>query len=631
MGLTPLFIGLLLFPWISAMLIAAFSKILTRLLSSFSILLSFIQFIGLIYFIYQLQGNPHAIHLPWFSLGDSVFRASFEASSSSQIVAILVATVAFFVQLFSSSYLKDEPHLARYYLYLHLFAAAMYALLFADQIWIFYASWEMVGACSYLLISFWYQKEVAIKAAKKAFLLNRFGDIGLLIGLIGLSIHFDTMEFSSMQIGSVGPAPIAIGLALLAGAIGKSAQFPLMSWLPDAMEGPTPASALIHAATMVAAGVYLGIKIYPFTGEDTHLFMAAIGAISLVSGAIFALFQHDIKKALAYSTISQLGLMWMGMGSDASLWHLVVHGIFKAGLFLAAGSVIHYLHHQKSSHHLDAQSLNQMGGLRKQLPWTALGYGVFAASLMGLPFTNGFFSKENLAGFLWENAQNSPFYPIYWTLLACLAIGMLLSNWYISRQFYLIFMGENRAKLAWEKSSKWDLSQHIPVIILALLSLFFWTSWNPIHTQESSILNWFQIKTIEVPSFWLIITAISWVLGLSLTWFSRHWIPTKNYQFLTAFWPSIFQFIPWKARWTHRIDILILDKFLVWLAQLQVVTGHIIAWMDQSLVDGLLVGFSTKMSQVSGQFLSKWQSGKVQQYWILVFLTFGLFLLYVWM
>ncbi|WP_406749686.1 NADH-quinone oxidoreductase subunit 5 family protein [Aquirufa salirivi] len=613
------------------MLIAVFSRILTSLLSSFSVLLAFIQFIGLIYFIFQLQGNHHAIHLTWFSLGDTVFRASFEASSSSQLVALLVAIVAFFVQIFSSSYLKDEPNLARYYLYLHLFAAAMYALLFADQIWIFYASWEMVGACSYLLISFWHQKEVAIKAAKKAFLLNRFGDIGLLIGLIGLSIHFDTMEFSSMQIGSVGPAPITIGIALLVGAIGKSAQFPLMSWLPDAMEGPTPASALIHAATMVAAGVYLGIKIYPFTGEDTHLFMAVIGAISLISGAVFALFQHDIKKALAYSTISQLGLMWMGMGSDASLLHLVVHGIFKAGLFLAAGSVIHYLHHQKSSHHLDAQSLNQMGGLRKQLPWTALGYGVFAASLMGLPFTNGFFSKENLAGLLWENAQNSPFYPIYWTLLACLAVGMLLSNWYISRQFYLIFLGENRAKLALEKSSKWDLSQQIPVILLALLSLFFWTSWNPIHTQESSILNWFQIKTLEVPSFWLIITAISWVLGLSLTWFSRHWIPSKNYQFLTAFWPSLFRFFPWKARWTHIIDSFLLDRLLIWMAQWQVVAGHIVAWIDQSIVDGMLVGFSTKMSQFSGQFLSKWQSGKVQQYWILVFLTFGLFLLYVWM
>ncbi|WP_459470248.1 NADH-quinone oxidoreductase subunit 5 family protein [Aquirufa beregesia] len=631
MGLTPLFIGLLLFPWISAMLIAVFSRIPKSFLSTFSILLSFIQFIGLIYFIFQLQGNHLAIHLNWFSLGDSEFRASFEANPSAQLVSLLVALVAFLVQIFSSSYLQDEPKLARYYLYLHLFAAAMYALLFADQIWIFYASWEMVGACSYLLISFWYQKDVAIKAAKKAFLLNRLGDIGLLIGLIGLSIHFDTMEFSSMQIGSVGPAPITIGIALLVGAIGKSAQFPLMSWLPDAMEGPTPASALIHAATMVAAGVYLGIKIYPFTGEDTHLFMAVIGAISLVSGAIFALFQNDIKKALAYSTISQLGLMWMGMGSDASLLHLVVHGIFKAGLFLAAGSVIHYLHHQKSSRHLDAQSLNQMGGLRKQLPWTALGYGVFAASLMGLPFTNGFFSKENLAGLLWENAQNSPFYPFYWTLLACLGVGMLLSNWYISRQFYLIFLGENRSKLALEKSSKRNIPQHFPVLLLALFSLFFWTSTNFLHIHDSSLVNWFQIKTFEVPAFWLVITAFSWVIGLSLTWFSRHWIPAKNYQFWAAFWPSIFQFIPWKARWTHVIDILFLDRFLIWLAQLQVVTGHIIAWIDQSLVDGILVGFSTKTSQISGHFLSKWQSGKVQHYWILVFLTFGLFLLYVWM
>ncbi|MHA8098981.1 NADH-quinone oxidoreductase subunit 5 family protein [Aquirufa aurantiipilula] len=631
MGLTPLFIGLLLFPWISAMLIAIISNIPKSLIATFSILLSLVQFIGLAYFVFQSNGNQASIHIDWFTLGDTVFRASFEASSSAQLVALLVALVAFFVQIFSSSYLKDEANLARYYLYLHLFAAAMFGLLFADQIWIFYASWEMVGACSYLLISFWYQKNVAIQAAKKAFLLNRFGDIGLLIGLIGLSIHFNTMEFSGMQIGSVGPAPIAIGIALLAGAIGKSAQFPLMSWLPDAMEGPTPASALIHAATMVAAGVYLGIKIYPITGEDTHLFMAAIGAISLVSGAVFALFQNDIKKALAYSTISQLGLMWMGMGSDASLLHLVVHGIFKAGLFLSAGSVIHYLHHQKSSRHLDAQSLNQMGGLRKVLPWTALGYGVFAAGLMGLPFTNGFYSKENLAGFLWENAQNSPFYPIYWTLLACLGVGMFLSNWYISRQFYLIFLGKNRAQLDLEKPKKQDIAQHVPVLLLALFSLFFWTSTQVLHAEDSWLLHWFQIKIIDVPGFWLVITVCGWVMGITLTWLSRHWVPTKNYQFWPAFWPSIFQFIPWKARWTNIIDSLLLDRFLIWLAQLQVVTGHIIAWIDQSLVDGILVGFSTRMSQFSGQLLSKWQSGKVQQYWILVFLTFGLFLLYIWM
>ncbi|MHA8053485.1 NADH-quinone oxidoreductase subunit 5 family protein [Aquirufa sp. Wall-65K1] len=629
MGLTPLFIGLLLFPWISAMLIALCFRIPKGILSKLSSFFSFLQLVGLAYFIYQVNSQEIAIHIQWFMLGETAFRASFIASSSAQIISLLVAIVAFFVQIFSSSYLHDEPKLATYYLYLNLFAAAMYALLFADQIWIFYASWELVGACSYLLISFWHQKEIAIKAAKKAFLLNRLGDIGLLIGLIGLSVHFNTMEFSSMQIGSFGPAPLALGIALLAGAIGKSAQFPLMSWLPDAMEGPTPASALIHAATMVAAGVYLGIKIFPITGEDTHLFMALIGAISLVSGAIFALFQNDIKKALAYSTISQLGLMWMGMGSDASLLHLVVHGIFKAGLFLSAGSVIHYLHHQQDSQHLDAQSLDQMGGLRKVLPWTAISYGIFAAGLMGLPFTNGFFSKENLAGLLWENTQNSPYFPIYWTLLACLGLGMLLSNWYISRQFYLIFMGKNRQNLTLEKVGSWDVSQNIPILLLAFFSLFFWTSTQIFHIHDSILLDRFRIKQWEVPTFWLVVTAFSWIVGISLTWISRNWVPQNNYRFWPSFWPSIFQFITWKARWTQILDHVLLDRFLIWLAQLQVVSGHIVAWLDHSLVDGLLVGASTKISRISGHFLSRWQSGKVQQYWILVFLTFGLFLLYV--
>lgn len=623
--------GLLLFPWISAMLIAVISSLPKQIIVYFSIGLSLLQLSIIGYFILQLGGESTSWQGNWFNVGDITFSASFVATSSAQLIALLVGIVALLVQQFSQSYLKDEPQLARYYLYLHLFAASMYLLLFTDQIWIFYASWELVGTCSYLLISFWHQKQAAIKAAKKAFLLNRLGDIGLLLGLMGLSMHFHTLEFSQMQVSSYGPAPILVGLGLLIGAMGKSAQFPLMSWLPDAMEGPTPASALIHAATMVAAGVYLGIKIFPITGEDLHLLMAGIGAISLLSGAVFALFQNDIKKALAYSTISQLGLMWMGMGSDASLLHLFVHGIFKAGLFLSAGSVIHFLHQQKSSHHLDSQSLSNMGGLRKHLPWTTLGYGIFAAGLMGLPLSNGFYSKENLAGLLWENAQNSPYYPIYWALLGCLGLGMLLSNWYISRQFYLIFMGENRQGLHFEKNTTWNFHQNLPILILALFSLFFWISPNVLHFQHSSLLQWFHIKTFEVTSFWLIISLISWMLGLLLTWISRNWVPQENYRFWPSFWPSIFLLTHWKARLAYLFDSLILDRFLIWLAQLQVISGHIFAWADQYAVDGILVGLNTKIYQSAGQLLSKWQSGKIQQYWIMVFITFGLFLLYLWM
>ena len=346
------FIGLLLLPWISALLVGIFAHKAKKYIARISISLSFLFALTVLYFVLDLSGQNLKIGYPWFNLGPKTYFANFWINSSAKLIAILVSIVGLFVQVFSKSYMEKDANIGRYYAYLHGFVGAMICLVFSDQIYLFYGAWELVGAFSYLLISFWHQKPEAIRAAKKAFLINRLADIALIFGLISLSTHFQTTYFSAMDPLALGYAPTGIGIALLIGAMGKSAQFPFMSWLPDAMEGPTPASALIHAATMVAAGVFLGIRIFPFFGESVHLFMACIGAISFISAGILAVFQNDIKKILAYSTISQLGLMWMGMGSDASMFHLWVHGIFKAGLFLSAGSIIHYVHHQ---------SLNQLG------------------------------------------------------------------------------------------------------------------------------------------------------------------------------------------------------------------------------------------------------------------------------
>jgi len=336
-------------------------------------------------------------------------------------------------------------------------------------------------------------------------------------------MHFQTDQFSAMNIGLSGPAPFLVGLAILLGGIGKSAQFPLMSWLPDAMEGPTPASALIHAATMVAAGVYVGIRIYPLTSEEVHLVMGGIGAISLLAGGIFALFQSDIKKALAYSTISQLGLMWMGMGSDVSLMHLWTHGIFKAGLFLSAGYVIHAVH---------SQDVHHMGGLRKSLPIPALAYAIFGAGMMGLPLTGGFYSKEHIAGYLWTSSENSTYALYYEGLLIAMALGMVLTAWYISRQFYLIFLGESRGENNTEPTNKLDLAMVLPIGILAVGSFAF-VLGNPVFT-------YFALPSFEVPSVWLLWTGISWVLGIGLTWLTRGWLPKGNLSFGRIFGPIHF-------------------------------------------------------------------------------------------
>ena len=588
MGLNLLFLGVLLLPWASALLVALFPKPL------FSISLSAIFSVAALYFC-TTAAIDFKIAYPWFNLGGQSLNANFWANASAQLVLGLVALVSFCVQLFSKSYLKDDPSIGRYYLYLHLFVGSMTLLLLTDSILIFYGAWELVGACSYLLISFWHQKTAAIQAAKKAFLINRLGDIVLLFGLIALGLHFNTWQFSTMH----GIAPALIGIAIIAGGMAKSAQFPLMSWLPDAMEGPTPASALIHAATMVAAGVFVGVRVFDITGPETHLFMGIIGAISFLAGAVFALFQNDIKKTLAYSTISQLGLMWMGMGSDASLFHLLTHGIFKAGLFLAAGAVIHTVH---------SQSLNDMGGLRKKAPVAALAYLIFGAGLMGLPLTGGFYSKESIAGYLYTSGHVE--------LLVVLALGMVLTSFYISRQFYLIFMGPVK-----EGSSHFDFA--LPISILIIASFFIWISVNPLEMHENTLISIYHI-----PSFWLYITAATWVLGIAGAYVTRNWIPAGNYQFLPRFWPSLFRFIRWKSRSAQVFETQFIDRFVNGIAALQVIIAHLTAWFDKHIVDGILVGGSAGLSAGTGRILSRWQSAKVQSYWAMIIVTFALFLLY---
>lgn len=590
MGLNLLFLGVLLLPWASALLLALFPKPL------FSISLSAVFSLLVIAFLSNGTSN-FKIAYTWFSLGGQEMNASFWANAPAQLVLGLVAIVSFCVQLFSKSYLKDDPSIGRYYLYLHLFVGSMTLLLLTDSILVFYGAWELVGACSYLLISFWHQKTVAIQAAKKAFLINRLGDISLLFGLIALGLHFNTWQFSAMH----GIAPALIGIAIIAGGIAKSAQFPLMSWLPDAMEGPTPASALIHAATMVAAGVFVGIRVFDITGPETHLFMGIIGAISFLAGAVFAIFQNDIKKTLAYSTISQLGLMWMGMGSDASLFHLLTHGIFKAGLFLAAGAVIHTVH---------SQSLNDMGGLRKKAPVAALAYLVFGAGLMGLPLTGGFYSKENIAGYLYTSGQVE--------LLVVLALGMVLTSFYISRQFYLIFMGPLK-----EGSPKKDFSLETPIRLLIIASLFIWLSGNPLEMRQYAFLTMYH-----APSFWLYITAATWVLGIAGAYLTRNWIPTGNYQFLPRFWPALFSLVRWKSRSAQVFETQFIDRFVNGVAALQVIIAHLSAWFDRHIVDGILVSGSASLSAGTGRILSRWQSAKVQSYWAMIIVTFALFLLY---
>ncbi|HEY3298874.1 MAG TPA: NADH-quinone oxidoreductase subunit L, partial [Armatimonadota bacterium] len=341
----------------------------------------------------------------WAIIGTKAIHMGFAVDQLTAMMLIVVTLVASLVQIYSTGYMHGDERYPRFFAYLSLFSAAMLALVIADNLLLFYISWELVGLSSYLLIGFWFQRPSAMRAAKKAFIVTRLGDVGFFLGL--LLIFAQTGELNFTRIFAALPSlanatfwgvpvlPLA-GLLLFMGAVGKSAQFPLHVWLPDAMEGPTPVSALIHAATMVAAGVYLVGRMYPVFAYQDHSItlqvVAIIGAITAIFAATIALVQEDIKRVLAYSTISQLGYMMLGLGLGpagytAGLFHLMTHAFFKANMFLGSGSVIHGT---------GTQNMHEMGGLAKKMPRTYWTFMAGYLALAGFPLTAGFFSKDEI-------------------------------------------------------------------------------------------------------------------------------------------------------------------------------------------------------------------------------------------
>ncbi|MFW6276562.1 MAG: NADH-quinone oxidoreductase subunit L, partial [Bacteroidota bacterium] len=351
----------------------------------------------------------------WLMLGTRNISLGLGIDNLAVIMLIVVTLISLLVHIFSLEYMRGDRRFSRFYAYLGIFSFSMLGIVIANNFLNMYIFWELVGLSSYLLIGFWYEKDSAANASKKAFIANRVGDLGFLLGILIVFFTFGTMMFDDVYAGiASGIVPFdsgawltAAGILLFCGAIGKSAQFPLHVWLPDAMEGPTPVSALIHAATMVAAGVYLTARIFPMLTADALLFVAYIGAITAFIAATIDITQNDFKKVLAYSTISQLGYMVMAMGVGAftsGFMHLITHAWFKAGLFLASGSVIHAMHvsmHHAHNHDMDAQDIRNMGGLRKNLKITYITFLFCTLALSGVPFTSGFLSKDGiLAGTL---------------------------------------------------------------------------------------------------------------------------------------------------------------------------------------------------------------------------------------
>jgi NADH-quinone oxidoreductase subunit L len=400
----------------------------------------------------------------WIVAGDFVTGVTAYVDSLTAVMLLVVTGVGFLIHLYSAGYMHDDPGYARYFAYLNLFVFSMTMLVLAGNFLLLYVFWEAVGLCSYLLIGFWYTRPAAAEAGKKAFIVNRVGDFGFGLGIMWLWVALGTLDFVAVFKGAATLAPAtATGIALLLfmGACGKSAQLPLHTWLPDAMEGPTPVSALIHAATMVTAGVYMVARshaLFERSGSALEV-VAWVGTITAVFAATIGLVQTDIKRVLAYSTVSQLGYMFAAVGLGAyvaGIFHLVTHAFFKALLFLGAGSVIHGLHGE--------QDLRKMGGLAYKLPLTATTMWVGGLGLAGVPPLAGFFSKDEILA-----AAMGEGHMLMFTLLLA---GALMTAFYTFRLLFLVFSGSPRmAKdvLHHAHESPWVMTA--PLVVLALLTL----------------------------------------------------------------------------------------------------------------------------------------------------------------
>ncbi|HLX12204.1 MAG TPA: NADH-quinone oxidoreductase subunit L, partial [Bacteroidota bacterium] len=413
------------------------------------------------------------------------------------IMLVVVTLVSTLVHLFSTSYMEGDIRYSRYFAYLGIFTFSMLIIVLTNNFFAMYVGWELVGLSSYLLIGHWYEKTSAANASKKAFIVNRIGDIGMFTGIMILYFTFKTFGFTeifaAMKAGQIPMASTtwltAAGILIFCGAIGKSAQFPLHVWLPDAMEGPTPVSALIHAATMVAAGVYLVARTFPIMTADALVFIAYIGAITAFISATIAIAQNDIKKVLAYSTISQLGYMIMGLGVGAytaGFFHLVTHAMFKAGLFLGSGSIIHAMHHalhHQHDHDTDPQDIRNMGGLKKKMPITFYTFLMFTLAISGVPFTSGFLSKDEILNGTLAFGVLTGHYLI--PIIGFLVAGM--TAFYMFRIVILAFLGDHADNKRFEHLHESPKPILIPLIVFACLSFFAFYSLNPIGAPD----GWF--------------------------------------------------------------------------------------------------------------------------------------------
>ena len=452
--------------------------------------------------------------LTWLPLGSVNFSMGFLFDSVTAVMLLVVTIVSSLVHIFSIGYMHGDPRYPRFFAFLSLFSFSMLFLVVSDNLLGIYIGWELVGVCSYLLIGFWFEQDAPANACKKAFMTTRVGDVGMFIGMMMLFTKFRTLSLygdqgifalaSNLTAGDMTWLSIA-GVLIFCGAVGKSAQIPLHTWLPDAMEGPTPVSALIHAATMVAAGVYLTARMFPILTTDSSLVIAYVGGITALVAATIAIVRFDIKRVLAYSTISQLGYMMLAIGAGsyvAGIFHLTTHAFFKALLFLGSGSVIHAFHAAHHAHdhdhahdddhaHTDghaatfdsfgidpAQDMRHMGGLRRKMPITFVTMLIATLSIAGVPYIfSGFWSKDAVLvevlyrAISWDSVH-------HYILFGMAALAAVITAFYMFRLIFMTFTGEPRNQEMHDGAHESPLKMAIPLIILAVLSFPIVNKWS---------------------------------------------------------------------------------------------------------------------------------------------------------
>jgi NADH-quinone oxidoreductase subunit L len=563
----------------------------------------------------ELIEKPLEYASTWFSMPGLTIEMGVLIDPISAMMLFVVTLVSLLVQIYSLGYMKDDPGFARFYAFLSLFSATMLGLVISNNLLQMFIFWELVGLCSYLLIGYYYHKHSAREAAKKAFMTTRIGDFGLLLGILFLQIFFDTLNFAELAekipvfstFGVSAGALTLVGILLFLGPVGKSGQFPLHVWLPDAMEGPTPVSALIHAATMVVAGVYLVARMLFLFAElpEAAALIAWVGGFTALFAATIAVAQVELKKILAYSTVSQLGFMMLALGvgsTSASLFHLMTHAFFKALLFLAAGSVLHALHGKVS--------IWEMGGLKKKMPVTAGAFLVGGLAIAGIPPFSGFFSKDEILVVVKD-------YNVGLYLIA--AVTAFLTAFYMWRMIFVTFFNEEKADNHAHES---PLSMRIPLYVLGFLAIvggLVGTPWTP---KSWNFFYWVRTGEYHALHAHFDVIATSVLLaaaGIGLA----YWIYVRGAAANRA------GLLAERFRPVHTLlyNKYYIDEFYMWINRM--VVGGVSAavyWFDIHVVDTIVNGLG-KISLWLGSTFRKAQTGRMQQYALIMFVAIILIVL----